>query len=292
MASLSFLNTPRPPPPLRFRSATCSASSSTWPSSLSSSVRSSFVGGSLSGQFPGLKLRPKSLFPDGNSRSRRGVVTMVIPFVRESARERTPPDIASYVLKERIVYLGMPISASVAELIIAELLFLEYDDYKKTIYMYINSTGTAKGERKYGYEATALAIYDIMSYIWPPIYTLCVGYAFGEAALYLAAGVKGHRAALPSSTMMIRQPTSWFQGQATDINLARKEVTFIKSALVNLYALHMGQTPKQIEADIERPKYFNPTEAIEYGIIDRVLHIEKSPADDMLVSKLKKSKLI
>ncbi|KAB1227405.1 ATP-dependent Clp protease proteolytic subunit-related protein 4, chloroplastic [Morella rubra] len=163
----------------------------------------------------------------------------VIPFSRGSAWEQPPPDLASYLYKNRIVYLGMSLVPSVTELILAEFLYLQYDDAEKPIYLYVNSTGTTKGGEKLGYETEAFAIYDVMRgilfhfrYVKPPIFTLCVGNAWGEAALLLAAGAKGNRSALPSSTIMIKQPIARFQGQATDIELARKEVTNVKTELV------------------------------------------------------------
>lgn len=217
---------------------------------------------------------------------------MVIPFSRGTAWEQPPPDLASYLYKNRIVYLGMSLVPSVTELLVAEFLYLQYDDDKKPIYMYVNSTGTTKGGEKLGYETEALAVYDIMRYIKPPIFTLCVGNAWGEAALLLAAGAKGNRSALPSSTIMIRQPIARFQGQATDVNVARKEITRVKIELVNLLAKHTEKTPEQIEADVQRPKYFSPTEAVEYGIIDKVLYNEKGSKDRGVVSDLKKAQLI
>ncbi|KAK6947504.1 Clp protease proteolytic subunit /Translocation-enhancing protein TepA [Dillenia turbinata] len=256
-----------------------------------SNFLSPFVGGSISGDFSGLKLRPPSLsYP--SSSPRRGIVTMVIPFSRGSAWEQPPPDLASYLYKNRIVYLGMSLVPSVTELILAEFLYLQYEDEEKPIYLYINSTGTTKGGEKLGYETEAFAIYDVMRYVKPPIFTLCVGNAWGEAALLLAAGAKGNRSALPSSTIMMKQPIARFQGQATDVDLARKEVKNVKAELVKLYAKHIGKTPEQIEVDIRRPKYFSPSEAVEYGIIDKVLYNERSTEDRGVVSDLKKAQLI
>ncbi|CAL9781241.1 unnamed protein product [Musa acuminata subsp. burmannicoides] len=154
---------------------------------------------------------------------------MVIPFLRGNAWEQPPPDLASYLYKNRIVYLGMSLVPLVTELMLAEFLYLQYEDVEKPIYLYINSTGTTKA-KKLGYETEAFAIYDVMRlipaliYVKSPIFTLCVGNAWGEAALLLAAGSKGNRAALPSSTIMIKQPIARFQGQASDVDLARKEI--------------------------------------------------------------------
>ncbi|KAF3448243.1 hypothetical protein FNV43_RR08956 [Rhamnella rubrinervis] len=253
-----------------------------------------FAGGSLFTDFSGQKIRPSSLNPEvsRSSKPKRGVVTMVIPYTRGSAWEQPPPDLASYLYKNRIVYLGMSLVPSVTELILAEFLYLQYEDEQKPIYLYINSTGTTKGGEKLGYETEAFAIYDIMRYVKPPIFTLCVGNAWGEAALLLASGAKGNRSALPSSTIMIKQPIARFEGQATDIELARKEVKNVKAELVNLLAKHVGKSTEEVEADIRRPKYFSPSEAVEYGIIDKVLYNERSTEDRGVVSDLKKAQLI
>ncbi|KAL6979793.1 ATP-dependent Clp protease proteolytic subunit-related protein 4, chloroplastic [Sarracenia purpurea var. burkii] len=264
--------------------------------SLSTTFVSPYVRGSVAGEFSGQKIRTASLNPHSSSpsgsRAKRGVFTMVIPFSRGSAWEQPPPDLASYLYKNRIVYLGMSLVPSVTELILAEFLYLQYEDEEKPIYLYINSTGTTKGGEKLGYETEAFAIYDVMRYVKPPIFTLCVGNAWGEAALLLAAGSKGNRSALPSSTIMIKQPIARFQGQATDVELARKEIRNVKAELVKLYSKHIGKSPEQIEADIRRPKYFSPSEAVEYGIIDKVLYNERSSEDRGVVSDLKKAQLI
>ncbi|KAL3698977.1 hypothetical protein R1sor_016999 [Riccia sorocarpa] len=256
-------------------------------------VVGSLLGSSLSGA-SGLFSLSKSVnerHSSPRSGARRGVVTMVIPFQRGDATQQPPPDLPSYLFKNRIVFLGMSLVPSVTELIMAELLYLQYEDPDKPIYMYINSTGTTKDGEKLGYETEAFAIYDTMRYVKPPIFTLCVGNAWGEAALLLAAGSKGNRAALPSSTIMIKQPIAQFRGQATDIDIARKEVRNIKTELVNLYARHLDHSPEKIEEDIRRPKYFSPEEAVEYGIIDKVLYGDKGQ-DKGVVADLKRAQLI
>lgn len=222
----------------------------------------------------------------------RGIVTMVIPFQRGSAWEQPPPDLASYLFKSRIVYLGMSLVPAVTELIMAELLYLQYDDPEKPVYMYINSTGTTKDGEKLGYETEAFAVYDTMRYVKPPIFTLCIGNAWGEASLLLAAGAKGNRASLPSSTIMIKQPIAQVRGQATDIDLARKEIRNVKKDMVDLYARHTGHPKEKIEQDMRRPKYFSPEDAIEYGIIDKVIYSDKGTEDRGVVADLKKSQLI
>ncbi|KAJ6809771.1 ATP-dependent Clp protease proteolytic subunit-related protein 4, chloroplastic [Iris pallida] len=257
---------------------------------LATSFAAPFVGGSVSGDFAGQRIRLPSL--RSGHRPKRGAVTMVIPFLRGNAWEQPPPDLASYLYKNRIVYLGMSLVPSVTELILAEFLYLQYEDEEKPIYLYINSTGTTKGGEKLGYETEAFAIYDVMRYVKPPIFTLCVGNAWGEAALLLASGAKGNRAALPSSTIMIKEPIARFQGQATDVELARKEIKNVKSELVSLYSKHIGKSKEQIEEDIRRPKYFSPSEAVEYGLIDKVLYNERASEDHSVVSDLKRAQLI
>ncbi|XP_062196362.1 ATP-dependent Clp protease proteolytic subunit-related protein 4, chloroplastic [Phragmites australis] len=227
-----------------------------------------------------------------NSRGARDVVAMVVPFLRGAAWEQPPPDLASFLYKNRIVYLGMCLVPSVTELMLAEFLYLQYEDAEKPIYLYINSTGTTKNGEKLGYETEALAVYDAMRYVKVPIFTLCVGNAWGEAALLLAAGAKGNRAALPSSTIMIKQPIGRFQGQATDVDIARKEIRNVKIEMVKLLSRHIGKPIEEIARDIRRPKYFSPSEAVDYGIIDKVLYNEKGHEDSGVVSELKRSNLI
>jgi len=248
-----------------------------------SSMQSSIAG---EGMFSTWKSLERS-----QGRGRRSVVTMVIPFQRGDARQQPPPDLPSYLFKNRIVFLGMSLVPAVTELIMAELLYLQYDAPEKSIYMYINSTGTTKDGEKLGYETEAFAIYDTMRYVKPPIFTLCVGNAWGEAALLLAAGSKGNRACLPSATIMLKQPIAQFRGQATDIDIARKEVRNVKEELVNLISRHTGQSPEKITEDIRRPKYFKPDEAVDYGIIDKVLYGEGDEKRS-IASDLKKAQLI
>ncbi|KAL6627700.1 hypothetical protein ACP70R_031426 [Stipagrostis hirtigluma subsp. patula] len=239
--------------------------------------------------------KPRFLNPHPDSAAGRGardVTAMVVPFLRGTAWEQPPPDLASFLYKNRIVYLGMCLVPSVTELMLAEFLYLQYDDAEKPIYLYINSTGTTKNGEKLGYETEALAIYDAMRYVKVPIFTLCVGNAWGEAALLLAAGAKGNRAALPSSTIMIKQPIGRFQGQATDVDIARKEIRNVKIEMVKLLSRHIGKPVEEIARDIRRPKYFSPSEAVDYGIIDKVLYNEKSQEDGGVVSELKRSNLI
>ncbi|MGK7907135.1 MAG: ATP-dependent Clp protease proteolytic subunit [Synechococcus sp.] len=193
-----------------------------------------------------------------------------------SAPVRTPPpDLPSLLLNERIVYLGLPlvqqadISINVPKLIIAQLLYLQYEDRSKPIYMYISSTGT------YGYDTAAFAIADTMNYIAPPVHTICIGKAYGMAAMLLAAGTKGLRASLPNASIMIHQPFGGTRGQATDIEIKTQELVEIKHMMVNQLAKSTGQEKERINKDIERFFYMTPEEAKDYGLIDTVLESSK-----------------
>lgn len=197
-------------------------------------------------------------------------INAVIPSLQGDASTQSPPDLPSYIFKERIVYLGMTLVPSVTELILAELLYLQYEDSLKPIYLYINSTGTSKEGQKYGYDTEAFAIYDTIRYVTPPVHTVAVGTAWGEAAMLLAAGEKGHRAALPSASIMIKQPINAFRGQASELEIQRKEIRNTKKQTLELLARSTGKSVRDLENDINRPKYFNPWEAAKYGLIDQV----------------------
>ena len=173
------------------------------------------------------------------------------------------------------MYLGMNLVPSVTELLVAELLYLQFEDADKPINFYINSTGTAKDSDKLAYEAEAFAIYDTMSYVKNPIHTVCVGTAWGEAAMLLAAGEKGHRAALPSSTIMIKEPIALKRGQATDLDLARLEMREVRDEVIKTLSKHTGRTIEQVTKDIRRPIYMDPKRAIDFGIIDKELEDEQ-----------------
>lgn len=187
-----------------------------------------------------------------------------------------PPDLPSLLLKERIVYLGMPLVPAVTELIVAELLFLQSDDPEKPIKIYINSTGTSgyNGD-PVGFETEAFAIYDTMKYIKPPIHTICIGSAMGMAAMLLSAGTKGCRASLPHTTIILHQPKSYAQGQATDIQIRAKEVLANKATMLDILAKTTGQDKAKVEKDMDRLFYMTPHQAVEYGLIDRVFEKEE-----------------
>jgi ATP-dependent Clp protease, protease subunit len=186
------------------------------------------------------------------------------PYVIErSSRGERSYDIFSRLLMDRIIFLGSPINDDVANLIIAQLLFLEADDQDKDIYVYINSPG--------GSVYAGLAIYDTIQYLKAPVNTMCMGMAASMGALLLATGATGKRSALPNSRIMIHQPSGGSQGTAADIEIQAKEILYARERLNNILARHTGQTPEQIASDVERDRFMSPTEAKDYGIIDHVV---------------------
>jgi len=192
----------------------------------------------------------------------------LIPMVVEqSERGERAYDIYSRLLKERIVFVGTAVDDEIANLIIAQLLFLEGEDPKKEISLYINSPG--------GLVTAGLAIYDTMQYINSPITTICVGQAASMAAVLLAAGTKGKRYALPNSRILIHQPMGGVQGQATDIDIHAKEILKLRARLNEILAKHTGQSLKKIEKDTDRDFYMTSEEAKKYGIVDEVIKIRK-----------------
>ncbi len=191
-------------------------------------------------------------------------VNMLVPMVIEqTANGERAFDIYSRLLKERIIFLGTPIDDYVSSLIIAQLLFLEADDPKKDIYMYINSPG--------GVITSGFGIIDTMNYIKPDIATICVGQAASMAAVILSAGAKNKRSALQNSRIMIHQPLGGVQGQATDIEIHTKEILFLKERLNNILANNTGKTTKAIEKDTNRDNFMSAEQAISYGIIDEIV---------------------
>mmetsp|Transcript_2919 Transcript_2919/g.10574 ORF Transcript_2919/g.10574 Transcript_2919/m.10574 type:complete len:236 (-) Transcript_2919:1850-2557(-) len=205
------------------------------------------------------------------SKQRTQVIRSVIPSLQGDASTQSPPDLPSFIFKERIVYLGMTLVPSVTELILAELLYLQYEDRNKPIHMYINSTGSSKDGQKYGYDTEAFAIYDTIQYVSPPVHTVAVGTAWGEAAMLLAAGHKGNRAALPSASIMLKQPLNAFRGQASELEIQRQEMRNTKKQMLEILAKSTNKDTQTIEKDMNRPLYFDPSEAVKYGLIDKVL---------------------
>ncbi len=191
-------------------------------------------------------------------------MSVLVPMVVEqSSRGERAYDIYSRLLEDRIIFLGGPINDSVANLVVAQLLFLESKDPKADISLYINSPG---GEMYSG-----LAIYDTMQYIRCDVSTICVGLAASMAALLLTAGAKGKRYALPYSRIMIHQPLGGAQGQARDIEIQAKEILRLKSAANDIFVKHTGQTYETIERDTDRDNFMSAEEAKNYGILDGVL---------------------
>ncbi len=194
---------------------------------------------------------------------------MYIPIVIEqTGRGERAYDIYSRLLKERIIFIGSPIDDVVANLVVAQLLFLEAEDSEKDIYLYINSPG--------GSISSGFAIYDTMQYVKPDISTICIGMAASFAALLLAAGKKSKRFALPNARIMIHQPhVAGLSGQATDIEIQTKELVRMKKRLNEIMANHTGKLLEQIEKDVERDYFMTSDDAKEYGIIDEVLKREE-----------------
>lgn len=191
-----------------------------------------------------------------------------VPFVIEhTGRSERAYDIYSRLLKERIIFVGTPIDDTVANLVIAQCLFLEAEDSSKEINIYINSPG--------GIVSSGLAIYDTIQFINAPVSTYCIGMAASMAALLLAAGEKGKRFALPHARIMIHQPEGSFQGQASDIAIHAKEVLTIREVLNKLFAKHTGQTEEKIAKDTDRNYFMSAKEAKNYGIIDDVFEKKK-----------------
>lgn len=191
-------------------------------------------------------------------------MSVLVPMVVEQTnRGERAFDIYSRLLKDRIIFLGGPIDDHMANLVIAQLLFLESEDPDKDIHLYINSPG--------GVIYSGLAIYDTMQYIKAPVSTICVGMAASMAALLLSAGAKGKRYALPSSRIMIHQPLGGAQGQASQIEIQAKEILLLKSKLNQILQHHTGQPLSRIDQDTDRDYYMSAEEATEYGVIDGVL---------------------
>jgi ATP-dependent Clp protease protease subunit len=189
---------------------------------------------------------------------------MLIPIVIEqSSRGERAYDIYSRLLKDRIIFMGETVHDSMANTIIAQMLFLESEDPDKDINLYINSPG--------GSVTAGLAIYDTMQYIRPDLATICMGQATSMGALLLAAGAKGKRYALPHARVMIHQPLGGVQGQATDIEIQAKEIMKIKDLIHKILVKHTGQTLERIRQDTERDYFMDVQEALRYGIVDRVI---------------------
>ncbi|GEL70214.1 MULTISPECIES: ATP-dependent Clp endopeptidase proteolytic subunit ClpP [Myxococcus] len=196
---------------------------------------------------------------------------MNVPFVIETThRGERAYDLYSRLLKDRIIMLGTPVNDDVANIIVAQLLFLESEDPDKGINLYINSPG--------GSVTAGLAIYDTMQYVKCPVSTICVGQAASMGALLLLAGAKGKRYALPNSRIMIHQPLGGAQGQATDIDIQAKEILRLRSYINGLIVKHTGHTIERIEKDTERDYFMSAEDARQYGLIDEVVEKQRAIA--------------
>lgn len=190
-------------------------------------------------------------------------MTLIPVVVEQTSKGERAYDIYSRLLKERILFIGSPIDDDLANIVIAQLLFLESEDPEKDIYIYINTPG--------GAVTAGLAIYDTMQYIKPHIITMCIGQAASMGAVLLAAGVKGKRFALPHARIMIHQPSGGLQGKASEIDIHAKEILKLRGEIDSILSKHTGQPLERIEADTERDFFMGGEEAITYGIIDSVI---------------------
>jgi ATP-dependent Clp protease, protease subunit len=197
-----------------------------------------------------------------------GLVPMVI---EQSGRGERAYDIFSRLLRERVIFLVGPVNDTEANLVVAQLLFLESENPDKDIHLYINSPG--------GSVSAGLAIYDTMQFVKPDVSTLCIGQAASMGAFLLTAGAKGKRYCLPNSRVMIHQPLGGFQGQASDIEIHAKEILFLKARLNEMLAKHTGQSMETIERDTDRDNFMSAEAAVSYGLVDRVLTSREAAAE-------------
>ncbi|MDX1439690.1 MAG: ATP-dependent Clp endopeptidase proteolytic subunit ClpP [Rubricoccaceae bacterium] len=200
-------------------------------------------------------------------------INQLVPMVVEqTSRGERSYDIFSRLLKDRIVLFGTPVNDVTANLAVAQILFLASEDPDKDINLYINSPG--------GQVYSGMAVYDTMQFVKPDVATICVGLAASMGSVFLLGGAPGKRAALPNSRIMIHQPSSGAQGQASDIEIQAKEILYIKQRINEVIAHHSGQTVEQVEIDSDRDRFMSPAEAKEYGLIDTVLEPGKGAPGD------------
>jgi ATP-dependent Clp protease, protease subunit len=191
-------------------------------------------------------------------------MSTLVPVVVESdGRYERSFDIYSRLLRERIVFLGTEVDDHVANLITAQLLFLEADDPEKDISLYVNSPG--------GSAYAGMAIYDTIQFVKPDVATMCMGIAMSMGSLLLTAGAPGKRMSLPNSRILIHQPSAGFEGQSTDIEIHANEILKTRARIDQIYAQHTGKSVEEVHVDMERDRFFNPEQAAEYGLIDRVI---------------------
>jgi ATP-dependent Clp protease protease subunit len=189
--------------------------------------------------------------------------TLIPMVIQQSARGERSFDIYSRLLNERIVFLGQAVDDDVANLVVAQLLHLESEDPEKDIQMYVNSPG--------GSVDAGLAIYDTMRFIRPDVSTICCGWAMSMGSVVAVGGAPGKRMALPNARLLIHQPTGGFQGQATDIRIHAEQSQLLRDRLEEIYAKHTGQPKERVHEDMERDNYFTAQEALEYGLIDKII---------------------
>ena len=202
----------------------------------------------------------------------KDIMSYIPMVVEQNGRGERVFDIYSRLLKERIIFLTDQVNDYTANLICAQLLFLESEDPKKDIYFYINSPG--------GVVTSGLSIYDTMQYIRPKVITLCMGQAASMGSLLLTAGEPGYRYSLPNSRIMIHQPSGGCQGQATDIEIHAKEILNLKSRLNNMYVKHTGRTLEEVERAMERDNFMDPDTALKFGLIDKIIEKRALPTDE------------
>ncbi len=193
----------------------------------------------------------------------RATSTLIPMVVEQTARGERSFDIYSRLLNERIVFIGRPIDDEIANLVVAQLVHLESEDPEKDVSVYVNSPG--------GSLHAGLAIYDTMQYIRPDVQTLCYGMAMSAGSLILVGGAKGKRLTLPNARILTHQPSSGFQGQSSDIEIHAREILELRRLTEEIYARHTGRTNEQVHDDMERDRFFGAEEAVEYGLVDRVI---------------------
>jgi ATP-dependent Clp protease, protease subunit len=193
----------------------------------------------------------------------RATASLVPMVLEQTSRGERSFDIYSRLLNERIIFIGQQIDDDIANLVVAQLIHLESDDPDKDIAIYVNSPG--------GSLHAGLAIYDAMQYVAPDVSTLCYGMAMSAGSLILTGGAKGKRFSLPNSRILIHQPSSGFQGQSSDIEIHAAEILELRRRLEEIYANHTGQTRDQVHDDMERDRFFSAEQAVEYGLIDRII---------------------
>lgn len=199
----------------------------------------------------------------------REAMQLVPMVVEQSSRGERSFDIYSRLLRERIIFLNGEVNDAISGLVCAQLLFLEADNPKKPIYLYINSPG--------GVITSGLGMYDTMRYISSPVHTVCMGTARSMGSFLLMAGERGERAALPNSSIHVHQPLGGFQGQASDIEIQAEEVLKVKRRITRLYAEHCGRTIEEVEKTLDRDRFMTAEEALEWGLIDRILTERERP---------------